>query len=184
MTPSASLQALLTGAIDYAGLFPPAKLTMRDTVARYADYREVAESWALGRFVLPIARLDEFAAAQAGVGAGGQGWRLSVLLGEDPAADGSRIRSFNAANAGSAFIDSAEMKVAGSPTAARKAIAAAVEQLPPSTRLFVELPLGSDLPGFMAAVVTEKAGAKVRTAARSSRSGLPKRRRMAPPMMP
>ena len=49
MTPSASLHALLTGAIDYAGLFPPAKLDMRDAVARYADYRGTSESWALGR---------------------------------------------------------------------------------------------------------------------------------------
>ena len=163
MTPSASLQALLTGAIDYAGLFPPAKLTMRDAVARYADYRGVAESWALGRFVVPVARLEEFAAAQASVGATGQGWRLSVLLGEDLAVDGPRIRSFNAAKAGSAFIDSAEMKVAGSPAVARKAIAVAVEQLPPSTRLFVELSLGGDLPAFMAAVATERVGAKVRT---------------------
>ena len=163
MTPSASLQALLTGAIDYAGLFPPSKLTMQDAVARYADYRGVAESWALGRFVVPVSRLEEFATALASVGATGKGWRLSALLGENPATDGPRIRSFNAANAGSAFVDSAEMKVNGSPSVARKAIATAVAQLPPSTRLFVELPLGDDLHGFMAAVATENAGAKVRT---------------------
>jgi hypothetical protein len=163
MTPTASLQALLTGAIDYAGLFPPAKLTMHDAVARYADYRGVAESWALGRFVIPVARLDEFASALASVGATRQGWRLSGLLGDDPAADGPRIRSFNAKNAGSAFVDAAEMKVVGSPSAAHRTIAAAVEQLPASTRLFVELPLGEELPAFMAAVATERVGAKVRT---------------------
>lgn len=163
MTPSASLQALLTGAIDYAGLFPPAKLPMRDAVARYADYRGCSESWALGRFVVPVARLDEFASALATVGAAAQEWRLSALLGEEPAMDAHRIRSFNAVNAGSAFIDSAEMKAAGSPSAARQTIAAAVEQLPPSTRLFIELPLGDELPGFMAAVAIEHAGAKVRT---------------------
>lgn len=163
MTPPASLHALLTGAIDYAGLFPPAKLSMRDAVARYADYRGVAEAWALGRFVVSVAQLGEFAAAQRRVGGAGQGWRVSALLGNDTADDATRVRSFNAANAGSAFIDSVEMKVAGSPSAAHRAIAVAVEHLPPSTRLFVEVPLGEDVSAFIAAVATGRACAKVRT---------------------
>ena len=87
MTPSASLHALLTGAIDYAGLFPPAALAMREAVARYAGFRGTTDAWALGRFVLPISRVEELAAAQHAIDATGQPWRLSVLLGEDPAAD-------------------------------------------------------------------------------------------------
>ena len=163
MTASATLQTLLTGAIDYAGLFPPAALSMREAVARYADYRGAAEAWALGRFVVPLARAEELVAAQRAVGAHGQGWRLSVLLGEDPIADAAGIRAFNAAHARSALIDSAEGKVIAPAAAARRRIAATAEQLPPSVRLFIEIPIDDELRLFIAAIVAANACAKIRT---------------------
>jgi hypothetical protein len=163
MTPSASLHALLTGAIDFAGLFPPAKLEMREAVARYADYRGTTEAWALGRFVVPLSRVDELAAGQRAVGAHGQGWRLSVLLSEEPAADAARIRAFNAAHAGSALIDSAEAKISGSASTARRMVAALVEELPQSLRLFVEVPIVDDLGSFIAPIAAADACAKIRT---------------------
>src|SRR5688500_20392348 len=55
-------RALLGGAIDYAGLFPPATLSLRNTIANYLDYRGAPDGWALGRLVLPACRLDEVAA--------------------------------------------------------------------------------------------------------------------------
>jgi len=163
MTASATLQTLLTGAIDYAGLFPPAALSMREAVARYADYRGAAEAWALGRFVVPLTRVEELVAAQRTVGAHSQGWRLSVLLGDDPAADAARIRTLNAAHARSAVIDSAEVKVAGPAAVARRRITELVEQLPPSIRLFVEIPIDDELRLFMAAIAGANACAKIRT---------------------
>ena len=54
------LRILLRGLIDYAGLFPPASLDMADAVRNYAAYREGEHAWALGRFVVPAARLEEF----------------------------------------------------------------------------------------------------------------------------
>jgi len=47
--------------IDYAGLFPPARLTMRDAVARFLDHRGSSDGWMLGRFVCPATRLAELA---------------------------------------------------------------------------------------------------------------------------
>ncbi len=163
MTPSASLHALLTGAIDYAGLFPPATLEMREAVARYAEYRGAADAWALGRFVLPLSRVDDLAAAQHAIGAAGQPWRLSVLLGEDPVADATRIRAFNVAHAGVALIDSAEARLGGPSSASRQSIAALVEHLPPSLRLFIEVPPNGDLSGFMAPIAAANVCAKIRT---------------------
>src|SRR5438034_7858967 len=55
----ASLRALLTGVIDYAGLFPPAGLPLEQAIRNYARYRQEPESWMLGRFVCPAARLAE-----------------------------------------------------------------------------------------------------------------------------
>jgi hypothetical protein len=56
---SRSLHALLEGLIDYAGLFPPAGLTMQDAVRNYARYRDEEYAWALGRFVVPADRAAE-----------------------------------------------------------------------------------------------------------------------------
>jgi hypothetical protein len=55
-----SIEILLDGILDYAGLFPPADLEMSQAVARYNDYRNGPDSWMLGRFICPVARLSEF----------------------------------------------------------------------------------------------------------------------------
>lgn len=54
--------AALAGLIDYAGLFPPAGLPMRDAHAEYAASRRLPQAWMLGRFVVPLSRLGELAA--------------------------------------------------------------------------------------------------------------------------
>jgi len=54
-----SLRAVLEGLIDYAGLFPPAALSMQDAVRNYARYRDGAYAWALGKFVVPGDRAHE-----------------------------------------------------------------------------------------------------------------------------
>ena len=41
---SSALRTLVAGVVDYAGLFPPASLGMRDAVANYADYRASDQS--------------------------------------------------------------------------------------------------------------------------------------------
>lgn len=55
----------MTGLVDYAGLFPPAKLDMNRAVVRYAQHRAGPHAFGLSRFVCPVSRLDEFAAAAA-----------------------------------------------------------------------------------------------------------------------
>lgn len=56
---TASLRALLANIIDYAGMFPPAQLPMDEAIRNYARYRTEPESWMLGRFICPAARLNE-----------------------------------------------------------------------------------------------------------------------------
>lgn len=52
-------QALLTGAMDYAGTFPPARLSLEEAAGNYLRYRESAEAWLLGRLVCPAGRVAE-----------------------------------------------------------------------------------------------------------------------------
>ena len=56
----ASVKTLLSSAVDYAGLFPPARLDLQQALNNYVRYRASDRGWMLGRFVLPIARLQEF----------------------------------------------------------------------------------------------------------------------------
>ena len=62
---SEHLRALLHHVVDYAGLFPPAKLDMQPTVDNYAAALAGADQWMLGRLIVPVKRLDEFEACAA-----------------------------------------------------------------------------------------------------------------------
>jgi hypothetical protein len=54
-----SVRVLLDSLIDFAGLFPPASLSMAEAVRRYESYRESEHAWILGRFVVPAAQLGD-----------------------------------------------------------------------------------------------------------------------------
>jgi hypothetical protein len=58
-----SVRAAFGMLVDYAGLFPPAKLGMPDAVAEYDDARKGLNAWMLGRFIVPASRLAELAEA-------------------------------------------------------------------------------------------------------------------------
>lgn len=57
--PAETLRILLTGLIDYAGLFPPAALDLSTAMRNYAAYRTGEYAWMLGRFVVPAAKVNE-----------------------------------------------------------------------------------------------------------------------------
>jgi hypothetical protein len=154
-----ALRTLMRGIVDYAGLFPPAQLAMAPAAANYAAYRAGPRAWALGRFVVPAARLDEFAsAAGALLPRDGDVWRLAALGGGDLPADLERITAFNQRCAGSALVDTLEIK-AGSPAA----IAAAAQAMPDQLTLYVELPTAADPGELVAALAHVGARAKMRT---------------------
>jgi hypothetical protein len=110
-TVTAPVQRLFSGAIDYAGLFPPAGLSMSDAVANYATYLNGPDFWALGRFILSVAQLDEFAAAFQR-NAAAKKWQMSVLLGTDLKHEMAKVMEFNQRNQGAATIDTVELKSA------------------------------------------------------------------------
>jgi hypothetical protein len=153
-----ALRALLEGIVDYAGLFPPAGLDMQSAVRNYASYRADPASWMLGRFVVPVARLDEFRAARALVDDRTDPWLLSALLGGDSASDIERVREFNASQREQAVIDSVEGRF-GDPDE----IEHAAESVGHELELFAELPLDRDPAPLVAAVKRSGIKAKMRT---------------------
>jgi hypothetical protein len=156
--PAATLRALMRRLVDYAGLFPPAALSMEDAVRRYASYVASPDAWMLGRFVVPVERLSEFSDAAAPlVARDREAWRLSALVAE-PADAGPRIRDFNTEHRGRFVVDVVECRAveAGS-------VASAIGALPGELRIFVELPLLDDPRGSLVEIRTAGAWAKIRT---------------------
>jgi hypothetical protein len=56
-----ALRTLLNGVIDYAGLFPPAKLDLAPALENYLRYIHGPEKWIVSRFVCPVGRLSYLA---------------------------------------------------------------------------------------------------------------------------
>jgi len=68
----------MNSLIDYAGLFPPANLPLDEAIDDYIIHLKGKNSWMLGRFIIPVFRLDEldaFVTLFDGIGP----LRLSVL---------------------------------------------------------------------------------------------------------
>jgi hypothetical protein len=162
----ASLRVLLQNLIDYAGLFPPAGLTMRPAVQNFEDCLHSDHAWMLGRFILPTSRLQEFESVFQQLRQSkrdGSKWRLSALIGTDIAADLATIQEFNHRHATrpdgrEVFIDAIESK-AQTPDEIRNA----AQLVPPGLQTFFEIPISVSLQGKIAAIKETRKCAKVRT---------------------
>lgn len=162
--PATTLRALMRRLVDYAGLFPPAALSMDDAVRRYAAHLASADAWMLGRFVVPAERLSEFAdAASPLANGGGDAWRLSALVGHDGAEAGPRIRAFNAAHRGRFVVDVVECRAVSAGS-----VSASIGALPGELRIFVELPLLDDPRWMLTEIRAAGAWAKMRTGGATS----------------
>ncbi len=153
-----SVRLLLTEIVDYAGLFPPAKLDMDPVVRNYGAYLCSKDQWMLGRVIIPVARLDEFEAAAAELlptNDDHEIWKISALM--PPASDADldalykRIAEFNdkhedPAN-GCALIDAVEIKATKS-----EHIDRVMNENPAGLRTFFEIPIDEDPRGLIAAL--------------------------------
>ena len=155
-----SVRELLTGAIDYAGLFPPSNLSMSDAVINYATYRNSNFSWMLGRFVLPVSQLPEFMQyAQDFMARDSKNtWRLSALSGEDIYKTVREIEKFNRDYAGSVVIDSLELKAN---TISK--IDNTVSALPEGVTAYFEIDTGDNFADLVAQLSVKRQRAKIRT---------------------
>jgi hypothetical protein len=164
---TASARALLTGLVDYAGLFPPAGLSMREAVAEYARHHGEPEAWMLGRFVVPAARLDELEEAMVdpagsvredALGTTPGARSLTALVGPAFETHAAAVVAFNARHPGRAHIDSVEFRAFS-----RAELDAALDTIPDGLTVFVELPLDAVLDELLPIVKAREAYAKIRT---------------------
>ncbi len=156
---------LFEGIVDYAGLFPPASVSMKTAVRNYANYRGGGAAWMLGRFVCPANALDEFS-AQAEVllprDAGAIPWRLSAIGSADAAADIAAIAAFNERHRVcfdevGAVVDSYETRVTSV-----EEIASISARLPRELTTYFEFPLAPDPKTYATAIARVNRCAKLR----------------------
>jgi hypothetical protein len=144
-----AIETLLAGLFDYAGLYPPASLSMLSAANNYLEYSRGKHAGALGRFIVNADRIEELRSI-AGDSFGR--FRLSVIApeGMDRAALASLMES-------GARIDAVEIKCSGAEDAKR--IAA---QMATGTSTFVEV--GMDAAGLEALKAIANTGrrAKIR----------------------
>ena len=103
---------------------------MMTSVNNYSRYLNAPQRWALGRFVLPVARLDEFLNAQENVAA--DPWQLSGIISANIEADLAAVDEFNRKALG-AVIDTIEVRVRD-----MDEIDLVRKNQPPSTAVFFE----------------------------------------------
>jgi hypothetical protein len=170
------VRLLLHDAIDYAGLFPPAQLDMPGAVTEYASYLESADDWALGRLVVPAARLDELGIvatrlvkAPARSLGGELPWRVSAVFGVDSRADFARVQGFNAAYTADregwrGTVQAIELRASST-----DAIESALRLIPlDEFEVFIEIPIDGDVHALVRAMSGTGAFAKVRTGGTAS----------------
>ena len=113
-------RALLTEIIDYAGLFPPAKLPMEEAFTRFLSHLTNDQGWLLARFVCPASRLGDLAPLIETADLGQTPLRIAALGagGDDPPTyaaametDLEAMATFNARIQGKAAIDVFEVKL-------------------------------------------------------------------------
>ncbi len=158
--PKESIRILLSEIIDYAGLFPPSMVSMTEAVSNYAAYKNSTNSWMLGRFVVPAARLDEFLESAGDfISRDGENiWRLSVLAGEDIHATIRTINLFNKSSSSGVICDSLEVKAN---TISK--IENTVKSLPDGVTAYFEIALNEKLAELVSTLALMRQRAKIRT---------------------
>lgn len=164
-----SMTRLLQGVIDYAGLFPPAKLAMRPSVERYVAAIRGDEEWIVSRFVCTASRLGELAdvldssrdipyLAVSAVGTGGKNreeWEAGLT------ADAAAMNAFQKRMGDRADVEGFESRVPD-----HGGIAGYIRDLNgfSDAEIFVELPWGNGMADSISALAeTDWLAAKGRT---------------------
>lgn len=178
-----SLEALLDGVIDYAGLFPPAKLDMEPALREYLAHLEGEEQILVNRFICPMSRLSEFrdslraigtdaAFEISAIGTGGGDLEAFKKAVEE---DRHAIEKFEEEMDGQVTVESIELRIPDAP------IGKILKSLNPIAdfELYLESPLDDGLNDRLHAIAdSELSGAKARTGG-VERSAFPNTRTVA-----
>jgi hypothetical protein len=149
----ASVRALLSVVIDYAGLFPPARLTMRDAMTNYVQDQMSPNGWMLNCFVVSASRLAEFETLVSTFSL--RQWSLSVILSGNGKSEIDHVVSYHRNNI---TVTTLEF-----PPIPPTEIARLLPHLPTGIDAFFEIPLSGSVETYLATLQNTGTFAKVRT---------------------
>jgi hypothetical protein len=149
-----SVKALLASIVDYAGLFPPAKLSMQEAMINYANYQLTPYSWMLNCFVLLVSRWNEFAAFVPTLDL--KQWSLSLIISKDWETEIDIVRSLISNN--NITVTALEF-----PPLPPTEIQRILSHLPAKVDAFFEIPLSRDFEAYLTVLRHSGAAAKIRT---------------------
>ena len=154
----ASLRPFLAGIIDYAGLFPPAKLDMSAAARAYAEQLDGPDRDLLGRFVVPAERLAELSSAISPlVERDKDPWKVSAIVTGDVDSARAQIERFNSAHVSVAACDTVEARISS-----HDEIARCVQCFGESFSIFLEV-APADPAILLREIASTPASAKLRT---------------------
>ncbi len=155
-----AVRSLLESAVDYAGMFPPAKLTLTEAASQYASAHAGMHSWLLGRFLLPLARLEDFGdVVEASLPARGSSvWPVGVIATDDRLGQLDAIQRFNERWTGSLSVEAVEVA-----PLSRSRVGEVAGQVPEGVDVYFEVRPDEDVGTYLEVVAAAGAGAKIRT---------------------
>lgn len=155
-----SLKQLLSAVVDYAGLFPPARLSLSEALATYDRAWSSPHHWMLGHFVVPASRLPELIQLLPSLPSrsnSSQPWTLSVILSPNWVAELEQIHQLN--HTTSQILIRA-LEVVPLPPDEIQQIH---QHLPTELTAFFEIPFGVDLAPYLKVLQQPGTAAKLRT---------------------
>ena len=173
-----TIETLMTGLIDYAGLFPPSKLPMEKAVENYAKYLRSEHEQFLSRFICTVPRLEELSKHAAVVMPGTYAtsgyrenadmqdpWQISAIIVGNLEENLEEIYKFNEHHDkeehGLAMVDVIEMKL-DAPSDVDEIMDILPAMIAPAFELPSDAIFGGDPRGFIAAIAGNQAAAKIR----------------------
>jgi hypothetical protein len=139
--------------IDYAGVFPPAALSVQDAVAGYRAVRDAPSAWVAGRFLIRASQLEDLAAAVTSTMRHGEApWETSVVFDIDPREAASRAADFHAEMEPAMTVAAAEAPIVDTSTAGVQRLFTTVGSITPEVVPFLEITRDADVTAQIRAI--------------------------------
>ena len=138
-----AMRQLLQNIVDYAGLFPPAGLSLPAVVENYRAYTNHENSWMLSRLIVPASKLETLTQVYGETiqerGNAGK-WLISALIPPVDAAESAFSKALDAIQQFNQTSDFASVDTIEGKLPRAELIQPTCEQLPDSLFAFLEIP--------------------------------------------
>lgn len=165
--------AAFASLIDYAGVFPPASLSMTDAVETYRRLRSSGDRWVIGRFLCRASDLETLAAvATAGMARGEQPWSIGVIADMSAGATASIAHEFQREMSPVMEIGAVEIRIGSADDIG--ALVDATSTIDPDVATFIEIDQADDIAPQLRAIAAalhdrgRTGGAKIRCGGESA----------------